>query len=473
MISLLFQAIVPLSGMRPAMPWYSSSSTMPSIPALLRSAAIATAVARHAQSMPNVVCTDSSGKILNIGVFLMDFSFFLCHLSGLVSQEGPSAKTLRRSPDQGPSTPTLATSATAGTSSAAAGTGGAWARPAGAWGGGLAAPGSRGQLQDVARMTPLSIDTSAAASSYRSLGQSAFRYPALLDLATGAPLEGIQGNIDRAIALERSLGPRNVPLERLGEQWEAVVREYPKLKRSGTGQFMPGCLPEDSLFRPSQVPPELLLDWSSDPMVQLGLFQKWVAYSARELESRSDLISSTVSYPAPDYAGLIGDVPLSSRCWMGIRTPLERASAIPVDWGNENVRDAEICRRQYGFRPSMYEVLNSSSESLQAYFKSTDTPYVVRRRMSKVWKASRRAAVAAWDKRRSKQAICPNCNHHFAHPNYNMDVWADPSDEDCNLPEDATANLHRLGSFWVGSLRDLGMGSGSDIPRSFPPSGAQ
>jgi hypothetical protein len=61
--------------MRPAMPWYSSSSTMPSIPALLRSAAIATAVARHAQSMPNVVCTDSSGKILNVGVFLMDFLF--------------------------------------------------------------------------------------------------------------------------------------------------------------------------------------------------------------------------------------------------------------------------------------------------------------------------------------------------------------------------------------------------------------
>lgn len=95
--------------------------------------------------------------------------------------------------------------------------------------------------------------------------------------------------------------------------------------------------------------------------------------------------------------------------WQAIRSPLVRADALAVSFRLKRNSDLQIFFRLNGVGFTLYELFNSSWESVADYLMSALYPKELVRRLKDAWKQEARRVTSLREKRVSPMILCPSC----------------------------------------------------------------
>jgi hypothetical protein len=172
---------------------------------------------------------------------------------------------------------------------------------------------------------------------------------------------------------------------------------------------------------PFMLPRELLIpNGQENKMAYLAALQHWMGTTYSAVAAQMPLpaqISGRVSIP------LSNPYPVWERGNVAVRWPLVRASAVAVDWGNDDLCQLEQIRRSTGCDISLYEVLNSTFPSLMEYLGMAQYPSELINRFRLEWERMHNRALSYWDEKLLRQATCPNCRNRFTWPPSNLYGW--------------------------------------------------
>ena len=118
------------------------------------------------------------------------------------------------------------------------------------------------------------------------------------------------------------------------------------------------------------------------------------------------------------------DWPVSDNDWEVIRSPLERTSAVRVDWNIAEICTMELARRCNGVPFSMYELLNSSRKSVEDYMYSLRMPEGLKIQLMKCWSSEHQRARSALDYKRARHIFCLFCKSAFWWPPKGDNGWS-------------------------------------------------
>ena len=172
---------------------------------------------------------------------------------------------------------------------------------------------------------------------------------------------------------------------------------------------------------PSGFPVGLLRAWP--PGTELEQLRDVQFYMGSWVRHLGNLCRLPHEWDCVPYEDVSAPLPPSDLDWEAIRPPLERVSAIRVDWGVERNVNAEHIRRQHGVPFTLYELLNSSRRSLDEYMTFLRFPADLKAALLQCWVLERTEARKYIDKKRAKEVCCPRCRHLFRWPPGNSDSW--------------------------------------------------
>jgi hypothetical protein len=173
---------------------------------------------------------------------------------------------------------------------------------------------------------------------------------------------------------------------------------------------------------PRGFPVNLLYDYGPGmELEQLRVAQKYCRYWLRELGERCPLPSTWDGKP---YEVITGPWPDSEEDDQVIRLPLERASAVKVDWKLEETCSVEMIRRRNGVPFTMYELYNSTRKSLTDYMRAIRMPKLLTNIFLSCWVNEHQRNRTAINYNRSRQCYCPVCKFQFYWPPKGAEGWS-------------------------------------------------